>query len=140
MEYKVFGKTVVARIDRGEEIIASVKKICEKENIKLASITALGAVDHIQVGLYKVSEQKYSPNVFDGDMEMTSLIGNVTTKDGEVYLHMHADFADGAGHVFGGHLTEAVISGTCEMFIQIVDGEVGRRHDDVTGLNLFDFR
>ncbi len=139
MEYKVFGSTLVARIDRGEEIIASVKNICEKENVKLASISALGAVDHIQVGLYQVSEQKYSPNVFDGEMEMTSLTGNVTTKDGQVYLHMHADFADAEGHVFGGHLNEAVISGTCEMFIQTIDGQIGRKHDDATGLNLFDF-
>lgn len=139
MEYKVFGSTIVVRINRGEEIIASVKSVCEKENVRLASITALGAVDHIQVGLYKVAEKRYFPNVFDGEMEMTSLIGNVTRKDGEVYLHMHADFADGAGHVFGGHLNEAVISGTCEMFIQKIDGEVGRRHDEATGLNLFDF-
>ncbi len=138
MVYKEFGSMVVLRIDRGEEIVSSVKKVCEKENIRLACISALGAVDHAVVGLYLVEERKYSPNSFDGEMEMTSLTGNVTTKDGAVYLHMHADFADGSGHTFGGHLNEAVISGTCEMFIQRLDGEIGRRLDAETGLNILD--
>jgi len=138
MVYKVFGDNIVARIDRGEEILLSVKSICKKENVELASISALGAVDHVVVGLYKVAEKKYVPNTFDGEMEMTSLTGNVTTKDGEVYLHLHADFADGDGHVFGGHLNEAVISGTCELFIHTLNGAVGRKLDEVTGLNILD--
>lgn len=138
MKYKVFGSTIVARIDRGEEIVASVKSICETERVKLGSISALGAVGHAVVGLYRVEEQKYSPNTFDQELEMTSLIGNVTTKDGEVYLHLHANFADEKGHAFGGHLNEAVVSGTCELFLQVLDGSVGRVHDEVTGLNIFD--
>lgn len=138
MIYKKFGDTIVARIDRGEEILASVKSICEKEQVKLASISALGAVDHVVVGLYKVAEKRYFSNTFEGEMEMTSLTGNVSVKNEEVYLHMHADFADAEGHVFGGHLTEAVISGTCEMFIHTLNGAVGRRVDEATELNLLD--
>ncbi len=138
MKYKVFGSTIVVRIDRGEEVTACVKSICESEGVKLASITALGAVNHVVVGLYKVAEQRFLPNVFDGEMEMTSLTGNVTVKDGEVYLHMHADFADESGRTFGGHLTEAVVSGTCELFIHTIDGEIGRIRDSITGINLFD--
>jgi len=138
MKYKVFGSTIVVRIDRGEELMTSVKSLCEKEGVTLASITALGAVDHVIVGLYKVEEQRFLPNVFDGEMEMTSLIGNVTVKDGEVYLHMHANFADETGRVFGGHVTEVIVSGTCEMFIQKIDGVIGRRMDNETGINLFD--
>ncbi|WP_444659753.1 PPC domain-containing DNA-binding protein [Caproiciproducens sp. R2] len=138
MTYRIFGDTIVARIDRGEEIVQSLKAICEKENVRLASITALGAVGHAVVGLYRVAEKKYYSNTLDGEMEMTALTGNVTEKDGEVYLHLHANFADAQGHVFGGHLNEAVVSATCEMFIHTVKGSVGRRPDEVTGLNLFD--
>ena len=127
MTYRIFGDTIVARIDRGEEIVQSLKAICEKEN-----------VGHAVVGLYRVGEKKYYSNTLDGEMEMTALTGNVTEKDGEVYLHLHANFADAQGHVFGGHLNEAVVSATCEMFIHTVKGSVGRRPDEVTGLNLFD--
>ncbi|MBE6829039.1 MAG: DNA-binding protein [Ruminococcaceae bacterium] len=138
MIYRIFGDTIVARIDRGEEIVQSLKAICEKENVGLASVTALGAVGHAVVGLYRVGEKKYYSNTLDGEMEMTALTGNVTQKDGEVYLHLHANFADAQGHVFGGHLNEAVVSATCEMFIHTLKGSVGRRPDEATGLNLFD--
>lgn len=137
MEYKRIGDTLIARIDRGEEILQSLKTICEKENIRLASVFAIGAVDHAVVGLYRVEEKKYYKNTFDGEMEMTSLSGNVTEKEGQAYLHLHANFTDADGQVVGGHLNEAVISGTCEMFIHTLPGTVGRKPDDETGLNVF---
>lgn len=44
MEYRRFGNTLIARIDKGEEITEKVREISLKENIKLASVQALGAV------------------------------------------------------------------------------------------------
>ena len=35
MEYRKFGKTIVARIDKGEEILEKVKELALKENITL---------------------------------------------------------------------------------------------------------
>ena len=139
MEYKRFGNTVAVKISRGEEVMASLKQVCEKENIKCGQISGIGAAGHVVVGLYKVAEKKYYSNAFDGEMEMTSLIGNVSEKDGGVYLHCHANFAGADGRAVGGHLSEAVISGACEIFIDIADRSIGRRLDAATGLNVFDF-
>ena len=44
MEYRRFGNTIVARIDRGEEVLEQVAAIAQDEQIKLASVQALGAV------------------------------------------------------------------------------------------------
>ena len=54
MEYKRFNKTIVVRIDRGEEILDKIKELSLKENIKLASVSALGATNDFTVGVYKV--------------------------------------------------------------------------------------
>lgn len=139
MEYKKFGDIIAVKIDRGEEVLGSLKEVCEKENVKSGSITGLGAAGHAVIGLYKVAERKYYSNTFDGEMEMTSIIGNVSEKDGEVYLHCHANFAKADGSVIGGHLSEAVISGACEIFIHTIKGRIGRKKDNATGLNVFDF-
>jgi len=138
MECKKIGNTLVLRVDRGEELLKTIQSACEQENVKFGFITGLGAADHAVVGLYRVEEQKYYSNTFDGEMELTSLIGNVTEMNGKVYLHLHANFAKADGQVVGGHLSEAVISGTGEIFIQILDGSMGRRRDEATGLNVFD--
>ena len=43
MEYKKFNNQYVIRIDKGEEICAKLKEVAQKENIKLAYLTGIGA-------------------------------------------------------------------------------------------------
>ncbi len=88
------------------------------------------------VGLEQKAESY--PNELSGVLEITSIVGNVSEMNGEVYLHIHATFGDQAGHVFGGHLNEATISATGEIFIHTVNGHIGRFHSDEIGLNLLD--
>lgn len=58
MEYKRFGSRIVVRIDKGEEILEQIKELALKENIKLASISGLGAVHDVTVGVFKTKEKK----------------------------------------------------------------------------------
>ena len=139
MEYRRFNNTIVARIDRGEEILAQIKELALKENIKLAHVSALGATNDFTVGVYKVNEKKYYKNHFVGDFEIVSLTGTINTMNHEFYTHIHMSAGNDSGEVFGGHLNEAVVSATCEMVITIIDGKVERFLDDETGLNLFLF-
>ena len=139
MDYRRFDDTIIARIDKGEEILEQLKVIAEKEEIKLASVSALGATDDITVGVFRTGEKKYYANHFTGDMEIVSLTGTVSTMDGAFYPHLHMSAGDTDGHVFGGHLNRAVISATCEMVIRVIDGQVDRKFDENIGLNLFAF-
>lgn len=139
MEYRRFGDTVVARIDRGEEIIAQVRAIAAAEKIGLASVRALGATDSFTVGVYDTKAKEYHANEFSGAFEIVSLTGTVNTMNGEFYCHLHMSAGNERGEVFGGHLNRARISATCEMVINIIDGAVDRRFDDEIGLNLFEF-
>ena len=139
MEYKKFGNTVVARIDKGEEITEKLKELSVKENIRLAAVFALGAVGNFTVGVYKTAEKKYISNSFSGDFEIVSLTGTVSTMNGEFYSHLHMSAGNEKGEVFGGHLNKAVVSATCEMVLNVIDGEIDRAFDEETGLNLFKF-
>ena len=139
MDYRRFDNTIVARIDKGEEILEQVKIVAEKESIKLASIQALGAINHFTVGVFKTDEKKYLANEFDGSFEIVSLTGTINTMNGEFYCHLHLSAGNEKGEVFGGHLNSATVSATCEMIIQIINGSVDRRFDEQIGLNLFEF-
>ena len=139
MEYKVFGEKIVLRLEKGEEVIESIKKLCEKEDIRLGSISGLGATNHVTVGLFKVSEKKYYSNTFEEDFEITNLTGNISRMNGEVYLHIHGTFADIDGKCIGGHLNKAIISATSEIIINRINGEMGRQFSEEIGLNLIKF-
>ena len=139
MEYRKFNNTIVAKIDKGEEILEKIKEIALKENITLANINALGATNDFTVGVFKTEEKKYYSNNFKGDFEIVSLTGTINTMNGEFYTHIHMSAGNDKGEVFGGHLNRAVVSATCEMIINIIDGKVDRKYDENIGLNLFEF-
>lgn len=139
MDYRRFGDTLVIRMDKGEEIIRSLRLAAEKEGVRLASVEALGAVDDFTVGVFDTAEKQYHANHFTGAFEIVSLTGTVTTQDGKFYAHLHMSAGDREGKVFGGHLNSATVSATCEMIVRVLDGQVERRFDETVGLNLFRF-
>ncbi len=139
MDFRRFGDTYLIRMDRGEEILSALTCLCEEENIRLAQVDALGAVDHAVVGLYDVSSHTFHKNEFVEPMEISNLFGLINRKDGKPYLHLHVTLcgADGAAH--GGHAVELRVSATCEMVIRVLSGAVDRKMDPEIGLNLLEF-
>lgn len=139
MEYRRFDNTIIARIDKGEEILEQVKEIALKENIKLASIQALGAIGQFTAGVFLTDQKKYLANEWEGCFEIVSLTGTVNTMNGEFYSHLHISAGNEKGEVFGGHLNRAIVSATCEMVIHVIPGTVDRYYDEKIGLNLLKF-
>ena len=139
MDYRKFNNYYVVRIDKGEEILEKIKEVALKENIKLAKVSALGATNDFTVGVFKTAEKKYYANNFTGDHEIVSLTGIINTFNGEFYTHIHMSAGNDKGEVFGGHLNRAIVSATCEMVIEEIDGKVDRKFDENVGLNLFEF-
>ena len=97
MEYRRFKSIIVARIDKGEEILECIKKIALKEDIKLANINALGATNNFVVGVFKTDEKKYYSNEFKGDFEIVSLTGTINTMNDEFYTHIHMSAGNDKG-------------------------------------------
>lgn len=141
MEYRKMGNVYAVRIDRGEEVLACLSELAEKEKIETALVEGIGAADLVEMGLYDVKAQKYMSGVKEEPLEITSLLGNITRSEGRPYLHLHITVADQDHHTFGGHLNRARIGGTCELFVTVYDGAIGRKKDTETGtgLNLFAF-
>ena len=54
MKYIREGNTIVAWIDRGEEIVEEVKKIAKAEDIQVGYMNAIAAIDDFCVCVYSV--------------------------------------------------------------------------------------
>ena len=115
-------------------------RLARQEDIQLASVTGLGAANDVTVGIFNNTEKQFQARHCQGEYEIASLVGSITRKDGEPYLHLHITFGSPTtGEVYAGHLAKCVISATAELFVQTWDGQVGRRFSDRIGLNLLDF-
>ena len=126
-------------MDKGEGILEKVREVAEKEKIKLADISALGAVSEFTVGVFDTEAKEYHANEFKGSFEIVFFDRNINTMNDEFYCHLHMSAGNEKGQVFGGHLNRAIISATCEMVITLIDGRVDRRFEKEVGLNLFHF-
>lgn len=140
MEYKRFGGKLIVRIDKGEEILSVLNKLCDQEQIKLASVSAIGAVSVAEIGCFDTREKKYYAKRIEGVYELTSLAGTVSRMNEKVYLHTHATLAGMDNTVVGGHLNSAIVGATCEMVVDIIDGQVNRVFSEEIGLNLISFK
>ena len=136
MDYKKAGNKYVLRLNRGEEVISSITELCKKENIKAGSVSGIGATQLVEAGFYNFNKKKYCGYCYHQNMEILSLLGNISTKDGEPYLHLHIVVLNDEGEASGGHLTKAVISVTGEIFIDSIDIDIDRQKDELTGINL----
>lgn len=54
----------------------------------------------------------------------------------EVYLHLYINLSDSNLNTWGGHLNTAYVGGTCEIVIDVIDGELDREYNKHVGLNL----
>ncbi|MBP3941808.1 MAG: DNA-binding protein [Christensenellaceae bacterium] len=136
MKFGKFGDSYFIRLEKGEEIVSSLEKLCRQEKIRLGEISGLGAASSVRIGLFDIDENQFFENHIEEPLEIASITGNVSEMDGEVYLHIHAVAAGRDGKAVGGHLKEAVISATAEIFIRCLDGAVDRFFDPEIGLNL----
>ncbi len=139
MEAKASGNHWIVRIDKGEEIVATLEQFCRQKGIRLGTVSGIGATDHATIGLFRTRTKEYVRKEVTGDHEITSLTGNISRMEGEVYLHLHISLSDANYHTFGGHLNSAVVSATCEIVVRALDGEVDREFSEEIGLNLYRF-
>lgn len=139
MEYRVFEDTVLVRLDKGDEIVGCLLDVAKKEGLTLASVSGIGATDDFEVGVFDLARSDYEHIRFGGNHEIVALAGNITSKDGAPYIHLHITCAGEGGKIVGGHLFEAKISLTAEIFLQKGQGRAERLRDETLGINKIRF-
>jgi predicted DNA-binding protein with PD1-like motif len=92
----------------------------------------------VELAHYDVLQKKYSSEKFELPLEVTSILGNVGIFKKEIIIHAHIILADKKMGSFGGHLIEAKVSGTAEIFFVKLK-RLKKAFDEETGLKLFAF-
>ncbi|MBF0627059.1 MAG: DNA-binding protein [Magnetococcales bacterium] len=133
------GNIWIDRLPHDSDLLEVLNALCRARDIRLGRIEGLGAVRKARLGFYDQARQVYEFLELDQPLEITNLVGNVSLKEGEPFVHVHLTLADHAGRAFGGHLAPGTVVFAAEVMIQELTGaERHRGWDATTGLPLWD--
>ena len=128
--------TYVFSLKRGEELIEGIKEFCKEYRIEAAFFQAIGAVNEVELAWYDLGAKQYVATLFQENLEIVSLTGNVSKMDNNVVIHIHGVFSNKAMETKGGHVNKAMVSGACEITLWRFKGTINRVVNEDTGLNL----
>ncbi|MGM9991429.1 MAG: PPC domain-containing DNA-binding protein [Candidatus Bruticola sp.] len=117
MQWKRNGELVLVTMIPGDKLKDSILQAAKEAGLESAVVSGLGGVRNIELGLAKADLSGYDTVCFHGAWELVSLTGNISSLKGEPFLHAHAALGGVNGEMKGGHLIEAEINVTAEIFL-----------------------
>lgn len=139
MTYHFDGQHYIVRLKKGELLMASLQQLAVSQGIQTAWISGIGGALWAELGIYNLETKQYDYKRFEEPLELTALQGNITLKDGEPFIHMHATASTRQLLAIGGHVREVCIGATCELMLHTIDGQpLTRQLDETIGLPLLD--
>ncbi len=129
-------KNFILKLETGESFMTVVPEFLEAQKIGAAVFSAVGAVSTVELGYFNPHLKDYRKKLYTDEMEIVSLTGNVAMLDQKPSIHMHGSFGHTDFSLIGGHIFKLVVGATCEVFLQVLDGEMQRALDPSTNLNL----
>lgn len=90
----------------------------------------------MRLGYWNAEARAYEYRELDEQLEVVSFQGNCSLRDGEPFLHLHGVFGRRDFSVLGGHIQEARVHPTLEVWLRTEDIAVRRARDPASGLDL----
>ena len=130
--------TLAIVFDKGDRVMEGLADLARRENIRAARFTGIGAFSGAEVGVFDRQKRGYETFTVDGATELLGILGDIAWVNDEPAVHAHVALGRADGSALGGHLIEATVFPTLELFLTIWPSEIAKSHDEETDLNLFD--
>jgi predicted DNA-binding protein with PD1-like motif len=138
MRFQRFGDRFQLRFESGEQVASTLLTWLKAQEIGYATMTGLGAIKSARVSYWNAETREYEPHDLDEQMEVVSLIGNVTIKEGEAFTHIHVTLGRRDLSIAGGHFNDAVVNPNLEIWVRPEEAAVERTLEEASGLYLMD--
>jgi uncharacterized protein len=133
-------RTFALVLANDDEAMATLVAFATERQLKATQFTAIGAFSRVVVAYFDWTTKKYRNIPIEEQVEVLSLIGDVTVEDGKPKIHAHVVVGKADGTAHGGHLVEGHVRPTLEIVLTEAPRHLQRRHDAVSGLALIDPR
>lgn len=139
MRYQRFGHRVQIRVERDAEVMSTLLAVATREGLGYGVVSGLGAVSWVKLAYLNAATREYETHEVTDQLEVVSLLGNLTLRDGQPFFHLHISCGRRDLSMFGGHFLDAVANPTLEVSIAIEEGaSVIRVPDPESGAAVMD--
>jgi uncharacterized protein len=128
--------TMILVFETGDQVMASLKAFAQEQGFAAGHFTAIGAFKRATVGFFDLEKKNYVKIPIDEQVEVLSMVGDITINDAKPNIHAHVVFGRRDGSTCGGHLIEAEVRPTLEVILTESPAHLERRFDCEAGLPL----
>lgn len=129
-------KSFAIIFDAGDEVMTGLKTFAAEQHLAASHFTAIGAFNKTTLGYFDPQKKDYVKIPIHEQVEVLSLIGDVSLNEGKPNIHAHVVLGKRDGSTAGGHLIEAHVRPTLEVILTESPKHLTRRFDRESGLPL----
>jgi predicted DNA-binding protein with PD1-like motif len=130
-------RSYVIIFSKGDEVLSGITDFASQYKVTSASFTAVGALEDAITAWFDLKKRMYKLNRIKQQVELISLIGAIGLYNDKPLVHTHFSVGLPDGTVRGGHLIEAHVCPTVELFVTVYPTPLRKQLDDETQLKLF---
>jgi predicted DNA-binding protein with PD1-like motif len=123
---------------KGDEAFSGLMDFAQKYHVTSGHFTAIGALSSVVLAWFDPQKKMYKENPYNEQLEVAAMIGDFALYKGKPTLHTHMVVGHRDGTASGGHVIEAIVSPTLEVFVTVDPVSVHKRYDPETDLTLID--
>lgn len=123
---------------KGDEVMSGLTDFARQNKVTSASFTAIGAFSHATVAWFDDGRKEFKLIPIEHQVELVSMIGDIALVNDQPAVHTHVAVASSDGTVRGGHVINAFVFPTLELFMTVYPTPLHKESDKATGLKLID--
>ena len=131
-------KHYVIILAKGDEVMSGLTDFARQNKVTSASFTAIGAFSHATVAWFDDARKEFRLIPIEQQVELVSMIGDIALANEQPAVHTHVAVASSDGTVRGGHVINAFVFPTLELFMTVYPTPLHKESDEATGLKLID--
>lgn len=123
---------------KGDDAMSGLTDFAISHHIDDAHFTAIGAVNGATLAWLDPAAKIYHRIPITQQVEVLSLVGDMTIFNGKPIVHMHAVLGRPDGSTIGGHVFELDVNPTLEVIVTVNTIPLKRKPDDASGMKVID--
>ena len=131
-------RTYAIIFGKNDEFMAGLTEFAEDNHFKASHFTAIGAFREALLGWFDGDKNAYKRIPISQQVEVASLVGDIGLINGKPAVHAHAVLGFPDGSTRCGHIINATVWPTLELFLTDEPAALVKEEDPETDLFLFD--